>query len=273
MRYGGNTTCLLLAAAGQHIVIDGGTGIVALGERLIQERVRHIRVFLTHPHWDHVMGLPYFEPLYTPGYSVDIYGADSENKPLEAVVATQHRLGSFPVAFEGLQAQVRFHQVTPQSRFKVDSDLEVSAYQLNHPGIDLGYKFSSREGTFVVLTDLGPIEDNHLAAGMADSSNKAETQRYYQGLVDFVRSADLVYHDTNFTEQEIVGRRHWGHSTPDDALLLVGQHATPPRLILGHHDPDHSDDVMDAIYNNARTEGRRRGIDVLVAKEGETLEV
>ena len=148
--------------------------------------------------------------------------------------------------------------------------------QLNHPGYDLGYRFEAPSGTFVILTDLAPIENNLLGAGMTEAAEGRQAQfeqDYYSGLVEFVRGADLVYHDTNFTDDEIEGRVHWGHSTPTHALALLSQLESPPGLILSHHDPDHSDDQLDAIYSATRSEGKSRGIEVLIAKEGGSFQL
>lgn len=278
MRYGGNTTCFELHEGDDRIVVDGGTGAVALGRELVhteRQAGAQVSLFLTHPHWDHVIGLPYFGPFYDEAFTIDVYGASSENRKLEAVLATQHEQAHFPVPFRELRAAIHVHELGPTSRVKLRS-LEVSSMQLNHPGMDLGYRFESPSAVAIVLTDLAPIEDNHLGAGMAaaaEGAARAFEQDYYGALVEFVRGADIVLHDTNFTEDEIANRRHWGHSTPDEALRLLSHLDMPPALVLCHHDPDHSDATMDEIYEAAKKAGRRQATEVLIAKEGGVLQL
>lgn len=276
MKYGGNTTCLSIEAGGHFFIVDGGTGIARLGHSLLADRVHQtFQLFLTHPHWDHVMGLPFFSPFYNPDFTVNIYGADSENKHLKEIFSFQHKEQSFPVPFESLKAHIHLHQID-QGDVQHFDRIQVHSHRLNHPGVDLGYRFESPEGTFVMLTDLAPIEDNYLGQGMvaeAEADPKGFEARYYQALIDFVRGADLVMHDTNFTTEEMVGKRHWGHSTPEDALDLLSHLDAPPMLILSHHDPNHPDAMMDEIYTAVRTEGRRRGIEVMIAKEGGNFEL
>lgn len=147
----------------------------------------------------------------------------------------------------------------------------VRTIQLNHPGINLGYRFECAGGTFVILTDLAPIRGNHLGLGWAEraSSNPSQFELDYQaGLVEFIRGADLVYHDTNFTDSEIEGHYHWGHSTPTYALELLAQVSASPVLVLSHHDPEHSDDFLDGFYEDARQRGKGMGVEVRIAREG-----
>lgn len=277
MRYGGNTTCFEFRTDSERLVIDGGSGIAPLGRKLtrICEGPTKLHLFLTHPHWDHVLGYPYFRPFYDERFTIDIHGADSENKTLEDIFTTQHREGNFPVPFQELHATISLHRTQAGDTVTL-GELEVRSIQLNHPGVDLGYRFQSDSGSAVLLTDLAPIGDNHLGDGMpqrAEDNQSAFEQDYYSDLVDFVRGTDIVLHDTNFTEEEIVGRRHWGHSTPDEALKLLAHYDSPPALVLTHHDPDHSDEIMDGIYNDAKKKGKELGIDVLIAKEGEVFDL
>ena len=277
MRYGGNTTCFELRTASEHLVIDGGSGIAPLGRHLTSDcqGPTQLQLFLTHPHWDHVLGYPYFRPFYDARFDITIHGPDSETKTLEDIFSTQHKAGNFPVPFQELRANITLKRLDPGAVIR-RGDLEVSSLQLNHPGIDLGYRFQSDGACAILLTDLAPIGDNYLGDGMtrlAEENPRAFEQDHYSALVDFVKGADLVLHDTNFTEEEIVGKRHWGHSTPDDALKLLRHYDAPPALVLTHHDPDHSDEIMDTIYEETKKKGKELGVEVLIAKEGEVFDL
>jgi phosphoribosyl 1,2-cyclic phosphodiesterase len=272
MRYGGNTTCLYLESGKDRIVIDGGSGVAPLGRKLVGSgEAGELNLFLTHPHWDHVMGLPFFLPLYTPGFDVRVYGSDSDNKTLEGVLSTQHAEDHFPVRFNALAAKVQINRLASRSEVQIGA-VRVKACQLNHPGINLGYRFEGPDGTFVILTDLAPIQGNILGHGMAERAEqraKAFEQDYQSELIEFIRGADLVYYDTNFTDEEVQGRLHWGHSTPQHALDTLAELAAGPALILSHHDPNHSDDFMDGLYERTRAIGKTQHTEVLIAREGE----
>jgi phosphoribosyl 1,2-cyclic phosphodiesterase len=273
MRYGGNTTCLYLEDGANRVIIDGGSGIANLGRQLAaEEQPLDLHLFVTHPHWDHVMGLPFFAPLYLERTKVCVYGSDSQNKSLQSILATQHLESTFPVRFQSLAAEILTRPLTGGQQVDV-SGLHVRTIQLNHPGMNLGYRFEGTEGgTFVILTDLAPIEQNHLGEGMrerAEDGALAFEQAYTDGLLDFVRGADLVYFDTNFTDDEIDGKLHWGHSTPTSALRLLAQLDQPPALVLSHHDPNHSDDFMDQLYAQTRQQAKQHGIEVLIGRERE----
>lgn len=281
--YGGNTTCFLLETGGERIIIDGGTGLFQLGRQLVSDArpSEHLKVFLTHPHWDHVMGFPLFLPAYDARFDISIYGADSENKRLDQIFSNQHRPSNFPVSFEKLNASLHFRRIVSGENIEAGA-VSVRCLQLNHPGVDLGYRFTSRSqgsgtsSSIVVLTDLAPIENNHLGHGMpqaADGRAPQFEQDYVSKLVDFIAGADLVFYDTNFTEDEIVGKRHWGHSTPQEAMRILSHLDNPPALVLSHHDPNHDDATMDAIYEATCLEGKAHGIEVFIAREGGVFEL
>lgn len=272
MKYGGNTTCYSVEVENEILVIDGGSGVVELGQYIINQppQEKNIKIFLTHPHWDHILGFPFFAPFYNKEFEIDIYGAESENKNIQEIFAFQHQERSFPVRFDALKAHTQIYKLDHESQVHLPL-VKISTYQLNHPGVDLGYRFESDSGTFVFLTDLAPIENNYLALGWEEKARdnpKALEDNYINGLVEFVRGADLVIHDTNFTDEEIVNKRHWGHSTPTDAIKLLSHLDFPPALVLAHHDPGHSDDMMDDIYQAAKKVARAQKIELLIAKEG-----
>lgn len=273
VRYGGNTTCFFIEEKDDLIIIDGGSGIVNLGNDITDRRSSYsktLNIMCTHTHWDHIMGYPFFKPFYSSKFNVNVYGANSETMKLTEVFTRQHNTLNYPVPFENLRAKINFTEISSNENIELKYT-KVYTYQLNHPGKDLGYRFVTESGIFVVLTDLAIIEDNYLGMGMAEASRenpKQFEQDYFSGLLDFIKGADLVLYDTNFTEEEIQDRRHWGHSCPEDALNMLSYLDSPPVLILSHHDPFHSDKDMDEIYEKVKAKSKYLGIEVLIAKEG-----
>ena len=222
-----------------------------------------------------MLGYPYFGPFYDRRFHIDIYGADSENRTLDDVFSQQYSQENFPVPFQDLGSHLRIHRIGHGSRINLGS-IAVHATQLNHPGMDLGYRFSSGQGDVVILTDLAPIEDNYLGQGMEEIARERPRSfelDYVHGLTELIRGADLVIYDTNFTEEEIEGKRRWGHSTPQEALRMLSHLDAPPALVLSHHDPSHDDDTMDAILAHTRRQGADFGIEVLIAREGGVFEL
>ena len=270
MRYGGNTTCLYLESGKDRIVIDGGSGVAPLGRQLVESgQAGELNLFLTHPHWDHVMGLPFFLPLYTPGFEVSLYGSDSDNKTLQGVFSTQHAEEHFPVRFSSLSRQVQTKQLASRSEVQLGST-RIKAFQLNHPGMNLGYRFEGDGGTFVILTDLAPIRDNHLGHGIAQLPSPTPVPSSRTTMVIWSSSRcrpRFLRHQ--FPDEEIQGRLHWGHSTPQHALETLAELSDGPALILSHHDPNHSDEFMDLVYERTRAAGRAQNTEVLIAREGE----
>lgn len=273
VRYGGNTTCFLIEENEDQVIIDGGSGIVNLGNDITDRKSSYnklLNILCTHTHWDHIMGYPFFKPFYSSKFTINVYGANSETMKLTEVFTRQHHTLNYPVPFENLKAKINFTELSSNDTIEL-KNTKIYTYQLNHPGKDLGYRFVTDNGTFVVLTDLAIIDDNYLGMGMEEASKdnpKRFEQEYYDGLVNFIKGADLVLHDTNFTEEEIQNRRHWGHSCPEDALRLLSELDSPPALILSHHDPFHSDNDMDEIYNKVKVLNKGLGIEILIAKEG-----
>ena len=273
IRYGGNTTCFYIEYNDEKIIVDGGSGIVKLGDDIMLNSEyfgSEFNILVTHTHWDHIMGFPYFRPFYYKGYKINVTGSDAETMKLQDVFYKQHNRINHPVPFESLKADMTFNEISAGDDFSLGV-IKIKTYQLNHPGKDLGYRFETDNGIFVILTDLAVIENNYLAIGfekLAKEDSKKLERDYYEGLVEFIRGADLVLHDTNFTEEEIQNKRHWGHSSPLDALNLLSEHNSSPALVLSHHDPFHNDRDMDEIYKNAKRKGKDMGIDVLIAKEG-----
>jgi phosphoribosyl 1,2-cyclic phosphodiesterase len=280
IRYGGNTPCVeVRTATGGLIILDAGTGMRELGRSLVgvaddadgEDRIPgrgaiDADVFLTHAHWDHVQGIPFFAPIYQAGNRFTIWGSGTLPAGLDQVVRDLMTPAVFPVAFDELKATLEFCTIDAGARH-VGDGYEVSAIDVQHPGGALGYRFSDGTeigGSFVY------ISDNELGSSESYSSAPDWKAR----LVEFTRGATLLVHDATYTAFEYERHRGWGHSTYDDAVELALS-AGVQQLVLFHHKPERSDDEVDACLANCRALVAARGsrLEVVAAHEGMQLTV
>jgi phosphoribosyl 1,2-cyclic phosphodiesterase len=264
-RYGGNTSCVAVSGLPEQLVIlDAGSGIRPLGRELsrVANGPMNLDILLSHTHWDHIQGLPFFQPLNTRGNSVRIYGAAQAGVPLEEILDRQMDPVVFPVPLKALAADLRITEVVTGS-FEIDGFL-VEAFRLRHPGTTLGYKLVPVSGgrTIAYLTDneLGP-------GGSYDVAPNWRGQ-----LVRFLGGVDTLIHDGMYSEAMIESRSGWGHSTPEEAICLARE-AGCRRLVLFHHEPEHDDAAIDALLVGARSNAavHAPGLAVDAAMEGMAL--
>ena len=266
VRYGGNTPCVeVRTSAGRLIVLDAGTGIRELGRALIaRANGAPIEgdIFVTHAHWDHIQGLPFFGPVFQRGNHFGIWGMRSMETSIDRVVRDQMNPVVFPVTFEQLDAAIDFHEIGPERR---DTDgFTVQAVHVRHPGGALGYRFEEHGRSDHALAY---ISDNELSAAVPyDAPASARDE-----MVEFVRGARVLIHDTMYTVEEYDHHRGWGHSTYEEAVELALD-AGVETLVLFHHKPERSDDELDRRVVECREHAARRGaLQVVAAAEGLSL--
>ncbi|HJT46486.1 MAG TPA: MBL fold metallo-hydrolase [Chthoniobacterales bacterium] len=237
MRYGGNTSCLEIRWQDQLLILDAGSGIRLLGDELFQKGQGNpieATLLLSHSHWDHIQGLPFFVPGYSGKNRITIFAAVGRAEQLQAALAAQMTSLHFPVGLDQMRG------LEPVRELSADvtklGDLLVRTTQLNHPGGCTGFRIESAAGHVVYLPDHEPYRVS--PNGTGDSSQKA--------LIEFVRGADLLILDTQYTSDEYGRRVGWGHGClPDSVELAIASGAR--RLILFHHDPSHDDRQIDRM--------------------------
>lgn len=237
LEFGGNTTCVeVVLRSGRRIVIDAGTGIRLLGEHL-KTKVATIRLnlLLTHNHWDHLIGLPFFAPIYREDSEIKIDGWPLAFQALKRVFDDHMGDGFFPVAFDQLKAHISFANKIARSPQVLD-DVEIEALPLNHPQGCLGFRFQEEGQTMVFITD------NELGL---DGGYR------FPDFVKFARDADLLIHDAQYVPEEMPVHRGWGHSTYQEAVNLALE-AGAKTLLLTHHDPSRTDEQIREILRRAR---------------------
>ncbi|MEZ4400637.1 MAG: MBL fold metallo-hydrolase [Kofleriaceae bacterium] len=241
---GGNTSCVEVVAGATRIVFDAGTGLRALGDRLVTNGPSATTVLLSHLHWDHIQGLPFFTPLYVPGNWIEVVTGANGVMPLEAALRRQMSAPFFPVEFDEVRPQLRWREPRVGEPFNVD-DVRVTMAKLNHPDPVYGYRLDYAGASVVYATDT-----EHFAC--VDPA-----------LVRLAARADVLIYDAQYTPEEYPGKVGWGHSTWEAAVALASA-AGVRRLVLFHHDPRRSDEQVAAIEARAalarpRTSAAREG--------------
>ena len=268
VRYGGNTPCTEIRTDdGWLIILDAGTGIRELGRDLLQRSNGSAikgDIFLTHAHWDHIQGIPFFAPIFGRGNHFTIWGSQSLERSVDKVVRDQMSPVVFPVTFEELDASIDFRDLAEGTRTE-GTGYEVTSFAVQHPGGALGYRFSEPGGNGGALVY---VSDNELASH--DRYGSAPDWR--ERMVGFVRGAKVLIHDSTYTTEEYDHHRGWGHSTFQDCVELALE-AGVGTLVLFHHEPRRTDDQLDVCLAECRAmvKGRGGALQVVAAAEGLTL--
>jgi len=264
-RYGGNTPCVAVETArGDLVILDGGTGIRALGVELVERQNGAVsaEILLSHAHWDHIQGLPHFKPFFAPGNRVRIWGSRQGTTSLEAILRQQMDPAVFPVPLDALSAALTVQQVEP-GEFTIGA-FRVAAMRLRHPGTTLGYRLTPVAGG----PSMAYVTDNELGAEGAYGTPPT----WRKDFITFLTGVDLLIHDAMYMPDELETHRGWGHSTFEEAVAVAGD-AGVQRLVLFHHEPDHADGTMDKVLAAARQAARaqKHAVEVLAAQEGMEL--
>jgi phosphoribosyl 1,2-cyclic phosphodiesterase/CheY-like chemotaxis protein len=265
-RYGGNTSCVeVRTARGTLVVIDCGTGGHALGQELVSTPAGGARghILISHTHWDHIQGIPFFAPLFVPGNEWDIYGPKGLGPSLREALAGQMQYTYFPVALDRCGANIRYHDLV-EGTFDID-EIKVAAHYLNHPALTLGYRLEA-DGVAVVYAC------DHEPHSRIPTSGELVGQDLRHA--EFASGADLLIHDAQYTAEEFPAKVGWGHS-PIEYAVKVGQQAGVKRVALTHHDPLRDDESLDRLLARVGTRLRENGssLDVFAAFEGQIVEV
>jgi len=263
-RYGGNTSCIeLRSARGTLVVIDCGTGGHSLAQKLITDDAKPLRgnILISHTHWDHIQGIPFFLPFFVCGNEWDIYGPKGVRESLREVLAGQMQYNYFPVTLDQCGAKIRYHDLV-EGAFAID-DIKLSARYLNHPALTLGYRLQVDGATVVYACDHEP-HARMLALG--DATIAGQDLRH----AEFIDGADLLIHDAQYTAEEYPEKVGWGHS-PAEYVVKLAQYARVKRVALTHHDPLRDDDAMERLIAGVRQHSSP--VDVFAAFEGQVVEV
>lgn len=280
LRYGGNTTCVEVRLDDRCIILDAGTGLRHLGEALCRELAppQHIHLLITHTHWDHIIGFPFFDPIYYAQNRIDVYGLQRTQSSLRATIANALTDPLLQIGLEDLRAELHFHEINEGLQFKLGPDIVIRTARANHPYRALAYRIEAGGAALVFIPDTGPFHtvlfgDERIEWTGVPTAHTQDDLRTLAAMraaiVDLARDADWMIYDSQFTEDQYARFPHWGHSTATQAREIA-EDAKVRTLLLFHHDPHRTDDEVDAILAEQRRLARP-GLEVVAAFEGQEL--
>ena len=243
LKYGGDTCCVEVeTAGGASLVIDAGSGIRRLGNKIIEDGRREVNMFFTHSHWDHILGFPFFKPIYLDGMRLNMFGCPYTQESIKRMLSRTMSYPNFPVRLEDVKADIFFHE-TCAERIMIH-DAAISSIALSHPNHSTGYKIVADGKTFVFFTD------HELGYDHPGSRSHAE-------YIEFVSGADLLVHDSEYSERDYPAKMAWGHSIFTRALEFAVE-AKVGAFGLFHHNQERTDSQIDAMVRECE--------DILVKK-------
>ena len=275
IRYGGNTACTEVHLDdGNLIILDAGTGIRNLGNKLADANTRvRAYILVTHPHWDHIQGFPFFKPAFVEGNEITIVGPEARGVTLAKLIAEQMNKVYFPVKLSELQAQINFIPVKEGSIKIFDAQLE--SFFVNHPGFTLGYRITFNRKSLVYISDNEPYTREtaqFFANGEPDVLKLFED---YKGdpnkrVIDFIKGADVLIHDSTYTPEQYSEHIGWGHSHYLYTLRVAAE-AGVKKVCLFHYDPILDDAAVDEVVKKCKKEMKKMKytFELCAAKEGE----
>jgi len=232
--FGGNTSCIEVSMGGEKVIFDAGTGIRSLGNWMLKKNAHEATILMSHTHWDHISGFPFFKPAFDPTCQFTIMAGHLNGRTIEQVFAEQMIAPYFPVPIDIMNAKIGFKDFKAGDSFDLSENVHVRTAPLNHPGGATGYRLEHNGKSMCYVTDT-----EHMP-GTPD-----------ENVLGLIEGADLVIYDCSYEDDELPDKVGWGHSTWQEGVRLCMK-ANVNRLAIFHHDPDHEDEKMEEIECKAR---------------------
>jgi len=253
-RYGGNTACIEVGCGEHRLILDSGTGMRLLGDELNKKKKLTLHLFLTHFHWDHIMGLPFFAPAFNKSTTLNIYAVERGNITLERLLSKLMEHPFFPVPITTFECKINFCPIEPSGTITLAKNLRIRTFPLNHPGGATAYRIDYGKKSIAYITDNEHFDTLDVA------------------LSEFISGADYIIYDSYYDDGEYYNstdpKKGWGHSTLSAGTDLA-KASQVGHLVMFHHNPMHDDACLDRLAKKAK----KRFANTIVAKEGTTLNV
>ncbi len=274
VRYGGNTTCIEIRAGDELIILDGGTGIFPLSQTLFPELPRHMHIFITHSHWDHIQGLPFFMPIFIPSNDIHLYGASDPvtQQGVERLYDVQLQYSYFPIREAELNANMHYQSLSPGEVVQV-GDVTITCVLMNHPVTNLGYRVEY-QGKSVFFTGDHEPPYNLCKPGEEDWEVYEDLiQQKTEDMDAAMQNVDVLIADASYTADEYKQKQGWGHGTYETCIAMA-QRVGAKQLYCTHHEPTRSDDMLEQVFEEALAQSSLKiDFNVQLAKEGLTIHI
>lgn len=273
---GGNTSCVEIRVGDDVILCDAGTGIIPFGNEIIkQSDIRELLIILTHYHWDHICGLPFFVPAFLPDWKINIFGPGQSSKDIKEFISAQMRAPFFPVGTETWLANVNY--LTPPADQKLQyGPISFTYSSVHHPGTTFGYRINVNGKTILYISDNECLYLNKAIRQKYGQLSREEQEIYdamqkeeYESELKLIQGADILIHDAQYTQEDYAKKRGWGHSCYIDTVNTAID-AGVKELYLYHHDPNYDDAAIEKLYQHALSIIKDRNSELVckVSKEG-----
>lgn len=280
LKVGGNTSCVEIHADGHILVCDAGTGIIPFGNELMQQKdIRELFIILTHYHWDHVCGLPYFVPAFSPAWKIRFFGPGADKAEIKKHVAAQMRAPYFPVGTESWLADIKYR--SPRSEGFQHGPINIKYSNVHHPGVTYGYRIRVNNKTIIYISDNECKFIEKSVSRRRDEFNEEEKTLFdtmikeeHESELGFIKNADILIHDAQYTPDDYEKKRGWGHSCYIDTINMAID-AGVKELYLFHHDPNYDDKIIKNIHHHSLDIVRKRktSLKCHIAREGVRIDL
>ena len=275
VRYGGNTTCIEVRTDNNELIIlDAGTGIFPLSQSLLSELPITANVLITHSHWDHIQGLPFFIPNFIPGNVLRLHGGFNpvSGEGIESVMAVQLQYSYFPVREAEMKARIEYVNLAPEQTIRIGS-ATITPHLLNHPVVNFGYRIESHGKSVFFTGDHEPPYNIYEPEDEGFGAYQVFVDEKVKAIQEAIRNVDVFIADSSYTDAEYASKKGWGHGTFSSSIIAA-HHAGVKRVFCTHHEPTRSDDALEAAFASALKDNSAIAshMDIRLAREGETYE-
>ncbi len=274
VKYGGNTTCIEIRTGnGELIILDAGTGIFALSQTLLREMPVTANVFITHTHWDHIQGLPFFIPIFIPGNTLRLHGAFDpiSGRGIEQVMEVQLQYSYFPVREAEMKANIEYETLMPEQSVQIGS-ATITPTLLNHPVINFGYRVDCDGKSIFFTGDHEPYYNIYASGDESYEEYRVLIEEKEKSIIEAMRGVDVLIADSSYTTAEYPSKKGWGHGTFDSCIDMAKK-AGAKIVYCTHHEPTRSDEALEREFEKALACRPKEGGDPVcrLAREGEEI--
>ncbi len=269
VKYGGNTTCIEITTDNNDLIIlDAGTGIHPFGLELLKKLPVTAHLFITHTHWDHIQGLPFFSPIFIPGNEVQIYGGldPVTNEGIERALGVQLQYSYFPIREAELNAKVEYNTIKPGESVSI-GNAKVTPILLSHPVLNFGYRIDCDGQSIFFTGDYEPVFNIYQPEDDEYEEYQSFIDQKQHEIIMAMKNVDALIIDSSYTAEEYLAKKGWGHGTYASAIELAAK-AQAKKLFFTHHEPTRTDDQLEHIYAQLLKDNPNLKYEVILAKEG-----